>query len=132
MPLVLILFRLPHEFRQRPVQGDVDGAAAVLGQRRDDNLVDQAANLGMAGGTLDQLRVDELVVLDPAEKGVEASAQRVDGRQVRLWFGQLAQLLGRRGQGRLEVVLLAREIVVQQRLGDVRGARDVGHRELVV
>jgi hypothetical protein len=41
-------------------------------------------------------------------------------------------LLGDLAEDRLEQLLLVREVVVEQRLGDARLAGDLGHRQLVV
>ena len=110
----------------------VAGAEPVenAGRGRVPDLVDQRLHLGHAAHALHQLAVGRLVLLDPAEEGVEAPGQRLERRQVRIGRGAARDLLGALPERRDEEVLLAREVVVEQRLRDAGLARDAGHREL--
>jgi hypothetical protein len=84
----------------------------------------QVAHLGRRAAH--QVRVGVAALIDPAEEGVELLGRRrvgVDDAH------QLGRPLRQHGA---EVGLLAREVVVQQRLRHARGAGDAGHRQLVV
>ena len=112
----------------------VAGAEAVedAGGGRVADVVDERLHLGHAADALHQLAVGRLVLLDPGEEGVEAAGQRLERRQVRIRLGPARDLLGALLKRRDEEVLLAREVVVEQRLGDAGLARDASHRELAV
>ena len=114
--------------------GASPGAEALEDARRGAvaDLGDQRAHLGHAARALQQLAVGQLVLLDPLEEGVEAVRQRLGRRQpgsgsVRRRTSSAACL--ERGD---EQLLLAGEVVVEQRLRDAGLARDAGHRQLGV
>ena len=96
------------------------------------HAVDDLADLGDRRGAAHQLAVGGAVGVDPGQERVERAGELLHRRQRRVGLGErgeLGRLLLQRGR---EVGLLAREVVVEQRLRDPRLAGDPRHRQLVV
>ena len=90
-------------------------------------------DLGVAAAAAaEDRRVGGLVFLDEVEEAVEAGGELLGGGEVGVGRGQLRQLLLAALEGGDEEVLLGREVVVEQALGDAGGAGDLLDRDLVV